>query len=316
MVRRTSLPFFLLLLLVALVACGGRPKGVLRPGKMEDVLYDYHLAYAVSFNDGRSAAERDRRYEEAVFAKHAVTADEFYASLRYYETHPDEFSRIYDHLNERFSGQRSVRQAATPTNDDETRGRDIWAGQRFFVLSANEVNRREFEIKVPHNIKAGDRFEWTFDLQWIYSEGRKNGTALLVLHFPGDSTATFSQPLYGSGRQTLVANVGKTSPESISGFIYQECAWSKKARLLVVSNVALRIIPRPEVSVPEGTPSDTLHTRPHKPLRSDSTRAASDTLPAPQPLPERGYRLSREEGEHRILDSVRKHERGRQPHFR
>lgn len=315
MLRLAAFPMMLLAVLLAAVACSDRPDGVMRAGKMEDVLYDYHIARAIVLNEGKPDNERDRRYEEAVFAKYGITADEFYASLRYYEAHPKEFAKIYANLDERFSGADVAKSQPGSRDADQAQGNDIWTGPRFFVLSSRGVNRHDFEIQAPRNLKQGDRLEWTFDLQWVYPEGRKNGSALMVFHYANDSTATFTQPLYGTGRQTLIAPVGKVLPQRISGFIYQECPWDKKAYLLVVSNVALRQIsssvPQPSMTRPDSLPS---RVRPG--MRLDSAkRPVEDSMPALQPAPDQGVRLSRQEGERRILDSIRRRERGRQPHF-
>ncbi|MBQ7634345.1 MAG: DUF4296 domain-containing protein [Bacteroidaceae bacterium] len=307
---------------LALTSCGNRPDGVMRPGKMEDVLYDYHIAHAIVQSQTPPGSERDKAYEEAVFRKHGVTADEFYASLRYYEAHPKEFAKIYTNLDERFNGESGARAGQTAAANDERKGRDIWPAARQFVLSSQGNNRYDFDIPDVAGLKAGDRLEWTFSLRWVYSQGRKNGTALIVLRFANDSIATFSQPLYGTGLQTLVATVGKDIPKSVSGFVYQDCPWDKKVRLLMVSDVALRVIEKPAGDTEPTRLPDTLSRRRTPPAFADSAspraeglKLAKDSAAAPIPPPTPGRRLSREEGERRILDSIRVRERGRQPHF-
>ena len=306
----------LMLGLLLAASCSSRPEGVMRAGKMEDVLYDYHLARAIALSEGKPEAERDRRYEEAVFAKYGITAEEFYASVRYYEAHPKELAKIYANLNERFGGTAATPAQQTANAPDARQGSDIWPASRFFVLSSREVNRYDFDFAAPQDFNKGDRLEWTFDLQWIYPEGRKNGNALLVLHFENDSTATFSQPLYGTGRQTLIAPIGAVKPQRISGFIYQDCAWNAKACLLVVSNLAMKHI-RKSSSQPAGfnaSQPDSQAVAPHRNFKLDTTGSALDTMPIR--VPDQGPRLSRQEGERRILDSIRRHARGRQPMFK
>lgn len=312
---RPTLLFAALALL--LTACSSRPDGVMRQGKMEDVLYDYHIARAVELNEGKPDSERDVTYEEAVFKKHGITAAQFYASLEYYQRHADKLAKIYANLDERFSGERTAKANAADNAAEAEGAENIWPGPRFFVLSPAAANRYTFDIAAPKELKARDRFEWQFDLQWIYSEGRKNGTAVLLLHYPGDSVVTFQQPLYGTGRQTLSANVGNGKvPDRISGFIYQECPWDKKSHLLVVSNVRLLLRHAKANTPPVAHPDSILNERPSRPSRRDSMPAIEgDTLPLPQPLPDKGPRLTRQEGERRILDSIRRNERGKRPHF-
>ena len=328
MLRKTIFPFILLLILMAAIACNSRPDGVMRAGKMENVLYDYHIARAIVLNEGKPDDVRDRRYEQAVFTKHGITADDFYASLRYYEAHPKEFGKIYENLDARFSGIDMAKSKDENQKSDTLKGREMWSAARFFVLSSSGCNRYTFDMPLPKNLKRGDRLQWTFDLQWIYPEGRKNGTALMVYHYANDSTETFSQPLYGTGHQTLLAPIGKAIPQRVSGFIYQECPWNKKSYLLVVSDVSLRLInsrmaERPQVERPNnlkpaqrpGARPDTALSEPDT-MSSPQTDAAPQPMPKSQPMPDPGVRLSRQEGERRILDSLRRRERGRQPHFR
>ena len=306
--------FLHLVAVLLLIACNSRPDGVMSQGKMEDVLYDYHIARAVVQSQGTGEGERDMTYEEAVFRKHNVTADEFYASLRYYEAHPKTFANIYTNLEERFGRNQLAQQRDKKDAQDSQQGNDLWPAARFFVLSSREVNRQEFDIPVPQMVQAGDRFEWSFDLQWVYPEGRKNGTALIVLHYDNDSTATFSQPLYGTGHQTLIASVSHVLPKRISGFIYQECAWNKKACLLLVSNVSLRHIAKSRTPSPapiRSASSDTLKKPQTAMQADDSILPLPDTLPQLQPELRKGRRISRSEGERRILDSIRREERGR-----
>ena len=72
------------------------PKGIISPGDMEDILYDYHLARAMSNyvvnNDSREFNET--MYFQAMLKKHDVTEAEFDSSLVYYYSRADQFAEI------------------------------------------------------------------------------------------------------------------------------------------------------------------------------------------------------------------------------
>ena len=70
---RHSLTFLLLLMLV--VACKPSvPSEYIQPGDMEDILYDYHLALAMSRQKGGGDLDFNRSlYFRSVLKKHGVT---------------------------------------------------------------------------------------------------------------------------------------------------------------------------------------------------------------------------------------------------
>lgn len=72
----------------------GPPDGVLGAGKMEDVLYDYHMAQAMAQQmPGDSIAYYTRLYQEAVFMKYGITQSDFDKSMIWYERHADKLGK-------------------------------------------------------------------------------------------------------------------------------------------------------------------------------------------------------------------------------
>ena len=83
-----------LLLVLLLVGC--RPRDVMSPNKMRDVLYDLHHAEAVlqlsGYNYGHDEAVA--QYYSEVLRKQGVTQAELDSSLVWYTAHPNRFQRI------------------------------------------------------------------------------------------------------------------------------------------------------------------------------------------------------------------------------
>ena len=73
---------------------------------MEDILYDYHLALAMSRQKGGSDLDYNRTlYIQSVFKKYGVTEAEFDSSLVYYYSHAYRLKDIYSEVNQRLSDE-------------------------------------------------------------------------------------------------------------------------------------------------------------------------------------------------------------------
>ncbi len=85
-----------LLLFVALFAsCGEkRPDSVYNSRKMEEILYDYHLAQALANLRSDSADFYRNGYTAAVFEKHHTTQEIFDSSMLWYMQHIEELYEV------------------------------------------------------------------------------------------------------------------------------------------------------------------------------------------------------------------------------
>jgi len=99
--RRTSL-----LLILALLSCSGKdhiPKEILKPAKMEPVLWDYMRAdvYTSGFYKGDSTSSdtlQNLRMQEAIFKKYKISRKQFEQSLSYYLNHSELLSPLADSI--------------------------------------------------------------------------------------------------------------------------------------------------------------------------------------------------------------------------
>ena len=93
-----------ILFMLLMAACDDRPEDVLSRGKMEDVLYDYHLMQGII--DELPADEREEKaqdYINAVFEKYGITEAQFESSIAYYNRHTKELHKIYNNLKDRYT---------------------------------------------------------------------------------------------------------------------------------------------------------------------------------------------------------------------
>ena len=87
----------ILMLLPILYGCRlKRPESVLSPKKMEQFLYDYHLAQAIG---------QDLPQNEKYTTRNNITKEEFERSLIWYTRYPKELSKIYKRLSNRIDDE-------------------------------------------------------------------------------------------------------------------------------------------------------------------------------------------------------------------
>ena len=156
----------LLVFLLTMIACDNRPKDVLSSGKMENVLYDYHLMQGIIEqlpNDERKDKAED--YINAVFEKHGITEAEFDSSIVYYNRHPKDLHKIYENLKNRYTTINEELQVMNGNNDmmavfstggDTT---NLWNSSKLLILRNKELLNKEcFTIHADTSFRRHDQF--------------------------------------------------------------------------------------------------------------------------------------------------------------
>lgn len=92
--------FFLLVFTVVLVACKHKPQ-VLTIQQMKPIMWDMVVAdewYKVRYSKDSAMmkAKFNISLYNKVFALNNITKDEYYNSLKYYETHPEQLKTLLD----------------------------------------------------------------------------------------------------------------------------------------------------------------------------------------------------------------------------
>lgn len=228
--------------LLALSSCKpGPPKGVLSESKMEDVLYDYHLAQGMAAQQTPDSTDYYTRfYEQAVFRKHGVDARTFDFSMQWYTRHTEKLDKIYERLASRncYDTEDAQRQPGTAFNVNAKDTIDVWTGKRQVIINSKENNCFTFAV-ADTAIHAGDILQWNFSVDWHYHDGTRRAEALLLVEYEGDSIMQFCQSVTTSGTQTIVLRTGDLKVKRVAGFIYQSSPWSERPRLLAVSHLQL-----------------------------------------------------------------------------
>lgn len=271
----TNLRSIILLILsaICLASCKpGTPDGVLGEGKMEDVLYDYHMAQAMAQQmPADSMAYYTRLYQESVFMKYGITQSDFDKSMMWYERHTDKLSKIYARLSERMGGSADASNGALLSGLQTASGDtlNVWHGPSSILLSSQGVNRFVYTQRADTAIQGGDRLVLMFNAEWFYHEGERRVMMYATIHYAGDSVSTMQQFVFMSGNQQMQTTVGKGKVTSIDLFAYQCAPWDNRARIVSLSNMRMYRV-RSHETEKAGTSSlhnDSLSRRPINPQR-------------------------------------------------
>lgn len=187
-----------LVVAVFMVSCKPSvPSEYIQKGKMENILFDYHLAKVMFEQEGKNDSLTLLAYQESIFEKYDVTRADFDSSMVYYSRHMQLLHEIYEHLGDRLSKE-LVAQGGVASGmgqyGDEIAGADtasIWKGERSIALTPFPIsNSYSFEAKADTSFHKGDRIILDFDAQFIYQMGLREATAVLSVTFMNDSVRT------------------------------------------------------------------------------------------------------------------------------
>lgn len=238
------------LIITLFVSCKPKvPSDIIQPSKMEDLLYDYHLAQAVADQDAPNKADYNRRlYFDAVLKKHKVTQAEFDSSMLYYQRHTERLYNIYDNINKRLQNEAGTnsgdgansKYANLKANSDTAL---IWKGNTSeFLLASAPFNKMSFYIKADSSYHAGDAFEFSMDVQFIMEDGSRDAVALLAVRYDNDSIATQNIHMSSPSHYTImIPSFPKHKIKDIRGFVYlSKCGDSKTTlKMMCLSNIML-----------------------------------------------------------------------------
>ena len=151
-----------------------RPKEIISPSKMEDILYDYHLAQVMGSDLSGENLYKRSLILQYVYDKHHITRAELDSSLVWYARNPKALSQIYEHLEARADAELELikirkeaaeRKGPMPVEGDSA---ELWFDNHLFLLTATPYsNRVSYTIPVDSNFHPRDILEWTFNVRFI-----------------------------------------------------------------------------------------------------------------------------------------------------
>lgn len=164
--------FFILsvLFLIILSACGNRPRWVLSEDKMEDVLYDIHIADAeVEMDYTYFNENKDRKPElyNTVFEKHGITKEQFDTSLVWYSADMERYMKIYEKMLQRYTVEIDTLNAQVGRQHELSpyAATNLWNGISSKILTSGSITSHLFSFSVDSiPLDAGAMYELSFEI--------------------------------------------------------------------------------------------------------------------------------------------------------
>lgn len=237
------------LLAVVLSGCRlRRPDDVLSPKRMEQFLYDYHLAQAVGAELPKEERYTSQAYIDWAYSKNGITKSEFNTSLVWYTRNPKELAKIYKHLSNRIDDEyKSVSRALsqiekksfTVLSGDSV---NLWYLDRTALLNTSDyMNKLTFKINRDTTFHKGDTI--CFNLSGTFvsvDSGVPWYSYMSVSAYYGDSVSTADTILRSNGDVNLSLILdSKKDMSSISGSINYLDSTDNRNGILVITGMEL-----------------------------------------------------------------------------
>ena len=241
---------FLLLFMLLLAACDDRPKDVLSRGKMEDVLYDYHLMQGIIDQlPSEERMEKAQDYINAVYEKHGITEAQFYSSVVYYNRHTKDLYKIYNNLKERYTAANEEIQVVNGNNDmmaifatggDTT---NLWNSSPLLVLRNKDLTKVEsFTILADTSFHHHDQFIMTFMPVFMRETKDDYSISLCVglnIIYDDNTHTGMSRTVTNNGMQQLMLKaISDRDIKRVTGFFYYKGKTNTR-NLCLIENISL-----------------------------------------------------------------------------
>ena len=238
----------IIILVVCTLSCDNSSDKVVSKSKMEQVLYDYHLAQALIATLPEEERYKAEMYIESVYEKNGITHEEFDSSMVYYNRHADELKDIYNNLHDRFAVINEKLQLQTGNNEMMTFSENgdttnIWGGKKLIVLRNKEIlNKEIFTIKADTSFHKGDRFILKANARLVNTEKRSRNyrlTMCLTVNYSDGKTISEYQHIMSSSAKQITLNTDRTKEiEQVNGFFYYEGLYDER-NFIIIDNIEL-----------------------------------------------------------------------------
>ena len=173
--RRIQWYYSVILLAFGLTACQvKRPDTVISDAKMENVLYDFHIAKAMGEEVPYSESYKRVLYIESVYRKHGITQADFDTSMVWYARHPDALTKVYEKVNQRLKAERDGINHLIALRDNKPKESspgdsiDVWRGRHIYYLTGTPMdNKLTFTLPSDTNFKDRDTLRWTVRFRFL-----------------------------------------------------------------------------------------------------------------------------------------------------
>lgn len=226
------------------------PGRYIQPGKMADILYEYHLAEQI-FNMQGGDSIKLFAFRETIFKKYGVDEAEFDSSMVYYTRHTRQLYKVYEKIGDKLSDELTAQGGSNATLEQygmNVAGADtsnIWKGDRSFILMPYAMkNIYTIEEKADTSFHKGDRIILDFDAQFLFQDGVRSATAVVAVTYANDSVVTKNTQMSSSSHYHLqIEDDKKVGIKKLKGYFIMSNdpngGSSTTLRMAVVYNVKM-----------------------------------------------------------------------------
>lgn len=234
--------YSVVLLAFCLASCQvKRPKDVLPDAKMENVLYDYHIAKAMGEDVPYNESYKRQLYIESVFKKYDINQARFDSSMVWYARNPEILTKIYEKVNLRLKAERDGINHLIAMRDNKPKESlpgdsiDVWAWQDIYQLTGMPLdNKIAFTLPSDSNFHARDTLRWS--VRFRFQSGKPDTLyaplmAMQIL-YENDSIISSLQKVKKAGIETISLTgdtLGKI--KEVRGFVYYPMQKTSKSLL-------------------------------------------------------------------------------------
>ncbi len=226
----------MLLVAMLLVSCEVKmPEDIIPPGRMESLLYDYHLAQSMA-SEYAANDYKEKLFFEYVFEKHSVTQAEFENSMKWYNRYPKHLKKLYASLEERLEAEVEVLSAVGADQDADVAFEmlnwdadtvELWTSSFNRIMNASMLNSHiayGFTAPSDSSFLAGDSISLSFNTLFV-NEGKnsvKQGAyaAMVVKYVDGTSDNVGVEILHSGAQALTLPRNMQSAMKSLDGFIY------------------------------------------------------------------------------------------------
>ena len=239
----------ILMLIPMLYGCRlRRPESVLSPKKMEQFLYDYHLAQAIGQDLPQNERYKTNAYIDWAYSRNNISKDEFERSLIWYTRNPKELSKIYKRLSNRIDDEykavsKSLSQIEKKSFSIQSGDSvDLWYMDRTALLNTSAyMNKLTYHINRDTTFYKGDTVSLGLYGTFVSVDSGVPQYAHISLSAYYDDGITTADTIIRSNAQVYLSVVLDTAKtlSNISGAISYLDYTDNRNALLILSDIEL-----------------------------------------------------------------------------
>lgn len=226
-----------------------RPDDVLPESKMENLLYDYHLAKSMGDNLSYGDNYKKTLYIDAVFKKYATTEAVFDSSMVWYTRNTEILSKIYEKVNKRLKAQQEEINHLIALRDKKPKmsapgdSIDVWPWRRMIRLT-NEMMNNQYAFVLPadSNFKDRDTLVWEVRYRFLEpmpADSLRFVTMAMQIIYEKDTVNRLETVINPGTQQIRLFADTLGMMKEVKGFIYYPTEGKQKSGALLADQFVL-----------------------------------------------------------------------------